>query len=154
MTADAYTGTKSVWDYVKQMAVFAYNRILTCPSDDPNDDKRTYTNLIYNIYKKYSGISSTSKVFRDNFKAVANNLTHMKKISFAGKVIKFGEAAVDLAGGVDAILRSSMKQTFIIDRFDEPTIQIIAPADVYKKMPETVHLEWETFKGDRFGDFV
>lgn len=140
------------WGFTKQMTTFIIDRILSCPDEDPTD-KRTYTNLIYNIYKKWTGNTATSKKFRDNFKAVANNLTYLKKANFAGKVIKTSEYALDLAGAVDAFCRSSLKQTFMIAKDEDPYINIIKPDMQLTEPASDVYFEWNTHKAHYFGNY-
>lgn len=140
------------WGFTKQMTTFIIDRILSCPDEDPTN-KRTYTNLIYNIYKKWTKNAATSKKFRDNFKSVANNLTYLKKANFAGKVIEVSEYSLDLAGAVDAFCRSSLKQTFMIAKDEDPYINIIQPDMQLSEPTSDVYFEWDTHKAHYFGNY-
>lgn len=141
------------WGVAKQLTTFACDRILSSPEDDPNDDKRTYANLIYNIYKKWTGNAATSKEFKKNFKKVANNLTHLKKANFASKIINLSEVVLDIAGTIDAYYRSTVKNTFVIDKSDHPYITVIEPETYQKTMGGNIHFKWEVYKAKNFGQF-
>lgn len=140
---------KDLWEIAKQLTVFLYETMCTIPNELASgnpDDKRTYTNLIYNIYKKWSGNSATSKKFRDKFKSVANELSALKKANFAGKTIKLSEGVLDIVNGIKAYQRSTVKETFVIDRADHPYITVSEPATYQKKMTGTIHLKWDVYK--------
>ena len=140
---------RDLWEIAKQLTVFLYETMCTIPdelaSGNP-DDKRTYTNLIYNIYKKWTGNSATSQAFRDKFKSVANELTALKKANFIGKTIKLAEGVLDIVNGIKAYQRSTVKSTFIIDKSERPYITVSEPATYQKKMTGTIHLKWDVYK--------
>lgn len=137
---------------VKLVTSFVCNEILKCP--DENDDKRTYTNLIYNIYKKWTKNSATSKKFKENFKAVANNLTHLKNANFASNVIKVSEASLDVAGSIDAFIRSSAQTTFVINKSTDAYITVTEPTEVLKYASNDVHFAWDVYKADYLGNYL
>lgn len=138
-----------------QAAVFAYDRILTCANEDPNDDKRTYINLIYNIYKKYIiHKTATSTEFRKNFKEVANNLTYLKKACFIGEVVNVSEWTLDLAGTLYASTMSNAKETFMVAHYDQTYIEVVQPTGILNTTDQTVHFEWTTYKADISGHFL
>ena len=137
---------------VKLITSFVCDRILTCPTE--TDDKRTYTNLIYNIYKKHSKNSATSKKFRDNFKAVANNLTHLKNANFAAKVIKVSEAALDVSSTIKAFLISKMQNTFVINKSTDAYITVTEPTELLKASSNQVHFAWTTYKADYLDHYL
>ena len=142
------------------IAGFMWDGMISHIFSEPDEsNKRTYTNLIYNIYKKWSGNSATSKQFRDTFKSYANNITHIKKANFVGKVISLTEKGLDLAGAVDAFRLSNPKETFIVDKADQPYITVIRPTKAMTKSAfanadHNIIFEWETFKSRNFGVFL
>lgn len=149
-----YLKKGDLWSAAKQITSFVCDRILTCPSEDPNDDKRTYTNLIYNIYKKWSKNTATSKLFRDNFKAVANNLTHLKNANFASKVIKVSEGALDVGSSIKAFLTSKAQTTFVINKSTDAYITVTAPTELLNSASSDVHFAWNTYKADYLGNYL
>ena len=134
----------------KQLGWFALKTIATTlPSEHP-DDKRTYINLFYNIYKKYAGKTATSLAFRQAFKSTANEF--LSKFNFILKFVDACEHGVDFAGGVHGILHSELKQTFVIDKSTEPYINVIAPKEeVASVNNKTIHFEWETYMASHYG---
>ena len=147
---------RDLWEIAKQLTVFLYETMCTIPdelaSGNP-DDKRTYTNLIYNIYKKWSGNSAKSRVFRDKFKSVANELTALKKANFIGKTIQITEGVLDIVNAIKAYQRSSVKSEFRIGRSNNPYITVSEPATYQKKMTGTIHLKWDVYKAKNYGQF-
>ena len=137
---------------LKLICSFVCDEILKCPSE--TDDKRTYTNLIYNIYKKATKNPATSKKFRDNFKAVANNLTHLKNANFAAKVIKTSEAALDVSSTIKAFLISKTKNTFVINKSTDAYITVTEPAELLRASSNNVHFAWTTYKADYFDHYL
>lgn len=132
------------------------SKILAEPDES---NKRTYTNLIYNIYKKWSGNTATSKAFRDNFKSVANNITHLKKTNFVGKVISAAEKGLDVGGAVYAFAKSHPKETFIVDKSDQPYITVRRPdkpmtKTAYANADHNIIFEWDTYKSKNWGVFL
>lgn len=143
---------RDIFAVVKVVVGFACDCILKCPSE--NDDKRTYTNLIYNIYKKYSKNSATSKKFRENFKAVANNLTHLKNANFAAKVIKASEATLDVSSTVKAFLISNAISTFVINKSTDAYITVTEPSGPLQAPSNDVHFAWTTYKADYLDHYL
>ena len=147
---------RDLWEIVKQLTVFLYETMCTIPdelaSGNP-DDKRTYTNLIYNIYKKWTGNAATSQVFRDKFKSVANELTALKKANFIGKTIHITEGVLNIVNAITAYQRSYVKSEFRIDRSDHPFITVIEPETYQKTMTGTIHLKWDVYKAKNYGQF-
>lgn len=147
---------RDLWEIVKQLTVFMYETLCTIPNELASgnpDDKRTYTNLIYNIYKKWSGNSATSKKFRDKFKEVANELTYLKKANFIGKTINVAEYGLDLGNAIKAFQRSTVKNTFVIDRADHPYITVSQPETFQRMMTGNIHFKWDVYKAKNFGQF-
>ncbi len=146
------------WELAKDVLVFLYDELCKMPSES-KEDKRSYTNLIYNIYKKYTKTPATSKAFRDGFKKLANNITHLKTANFIGKTIKLSEAGLDLVGGGYAAVVANAMETFKINKTDHPCIDIIKPDKVLKSEEffgaenTTIQFEWDIFKGDFVGNF-
>ena len=143
------------FELVKQFTCFVCDRILSFSYENP-EDKRTYINLIYNIYKKYTNTTATSETFRATFKGVANNLTHLKKANFVGQWIKISENALDLAGIIEAFARSQLKQTFVIDKSDQAYIYMRTPKETYRtrSISSDVHFEWDAYMGSGFGNYL
>ena len=147
-----YLDKCDLWSAVKQVTSFVCDEILKCP--DENDDKRTYTNLIYNIYKKWTKNPATSKKFRENFKAVANNLTYLKKANFASKVIKVSEASLDVGSSVKAFLISNAHTTFVINKSTDAYITVTEPTEVLNSANGNVHFAWDVYKADYLGNYL
>ncbi len=143
-----------VWDKVKFFSTFAYNTILTCASETPEVGKRTYINLIYNIYKKYSRNPATSAAFRDSFKKVANNLTFLKKANFVGKVVDLAEHGVDVGGIIYAFAHSNAQETFRLAQSTTPEIIVLQPTEVFNTANRTVHFEWKAYEAFTPGPYL
>lgn len=143
------------FELIKQFTCFVCDRILSFSDENP-DDKRTYINLLYNIYKKYTKNAATTETFRITFKGVANNLTQLKKANFVGQWIKISENALDLAGIIEAFARSEIKQTFVIDKSDHTYISVVTPKEVFRtrSIAAPVHFEWEAYMGSGFGNYL
>lgn len=135
----------------KQLGWFALKQIATSvPSDHP-DDKRTYTNLIYNIYKKYAGKAVTSAAFKQAFKSTANEF--LSKFNFILRFVDACEHGVDFIGGVNDMLQSELKQTFVIDKSENPYIHVIEPKEeVTSVNNKTIHFEWDTYMASHYGN--
>ena len=147
---------KGDWfELVKQFTSFVCDRVLSFSDENP-EDKRTYINLIYNIYKKYTKTSATTETFRLTFKGVANNLTQLKRANFVGQWIKISENALNLAGIIEAFARSQLKQTFVIDKSENAYINVITPKEPYRTRSITsdVHFEWNAYMGSGFGNYL
>ncbi|MCR5066030.1 MAG: hypothetical protein K6A67_09735 [Bacteroidales bacterium] len=142
------------WETAKEVVCFLYDRICTKPEGDSPEDKRTYMNLIYNIYKKYSNTPATSKAFKDNFKAVSNYLTALKSANYVSKVISLSELGLDMAGSIDAARLSKVQETFVINKSIQPYITMTAPTMVLTRTDSVLHFEWSTHKGDLTTPFI
>ena len=142
------------------IAGFMWDGMITHIFSEPDENnKRTYTNLIYNIYKKWSGNTATTKQFRDNFKSVANNITYLKKANFVGKVINVTEKGLDVGGAIYAFANSKPKETFIVDKSDQPSITVDKPSGPMTKYDfdhgnHNVLFEWKTYMSKNFGVFL
>ncbi|MBR5687710.1 MAG: hypothetical protein IKX36_07110 [Prevotella sp.] len=143
------------FELIKQFTCFVCDRVLSFSDENP-EDKRTYINLIYNIYKKYTNTPATSETFRATFKGVANNLTQLKRANFVGQWIKISENALNLAGIIEAFARSQIKQTFVIDKSDNAYISVITPKEPYRtrSISSAVHFEWDAYMGSGFGNYL
>ncbi len=138
---------------LKQLSKFAWDQFTSIPNESDNvEDKRTYTNLIYNIYKKQSGISATSEEFRKMFKSESKKFLRAVKIIYA--TMEASETAVDLIGAYKALKNAEMKGTHIIDKYNKPTIVMKEPTMVYLTHDVTPHFEWETYKSNTIGEYV
>jgi hypothetical protein len=116
------------------------------------ESKRTYVNLIYNIYKKWSGNRSTSEAFRNKFKKEANKwLAH---VNIVYKTMDTAESGVDLLGAMQGFKDSKLKETFVLDKSDKPYIYIKEPTTTFLTPDVTAHFEWETFQGKGYGEYV
>ena len=140
------------WEVAKDMMVFAFNTVCKMPSEDPQD-KRSYTNLIYNTYKKYSKNSATSKAFREEFKAAANEITSLHTLGFIGATINMTERLFDVTSAYCAVKRTNVKETFTIDKSDQASIEMVkphmamTPDDLFGDGGNSVvEFEWKTFK--------
>ena len=116
------------------------------------ESKRTYVNLIYNIYKKYSGNSSTSEEFRNKFKKEANKW--FGTVNFIFKTMDVAESTVDLVGALQGFKDSKLKETFVLDKSNESFIFIKEPTTTYLTPDVTVHFEWDTYQGKAYGEYV
>ena len=144
---------KDVFAILKQLSKFAWNELTKIPKESDNvEDKRTYTNLIYNIYKKYSGNSATSEEFRKLFKSEAKKFLGGVKLVFA--TMEASENVVDLIGAYKALKKSELKDTHIIDMYNHPNITMKEPSMVYLTHDVTIHFEWETYKSNTIGDYL
>ncbi|MBQ9669343.1 MAG: hypothetical protein IJV45_11485 [Prevotella sp.] len=141
---------------LKDLGKFAWGEMKKIPSEleQPYTDehKFTYANLIYHIAKNQYGVTKTSEEFREKFKSCANSF--LKWINVALETIEASEAVVDLLGGLTAVAKSEVKQTFMIDRFDQPYILVKAPTEVFLTPEVTAHFEWEGHRGNSFGEMA
>ena len=136
-----------------QLADFVWNQLKKIPSESDNpEDKRTYVNLIYNIVKKTCGYTATSEAFRQSFKAGANKF--LGSVNFIFKGMDVAESGVDLYGAIYALRHSNLKDTHIIDKYSKPYINIKEPTVTYLTPDVTVHFEWDTFKGNTYGEYL
>lgn len=141
------------WEIAKDLMVFAFDTVCKMPSEDPKD-KRSYTNLIYNIYKKYSKNSATAREFREEFKAAANEITSLHTLGFIGATINMTERLFDVTSAYCAVKRTNVKETFTIDESENACIEMIKPNmaitsdDLFgSEGNSVVEFEWNTFKG-------
>ena len=133
---------------------FLYDRICVKPKDESTSSKRSYYNLIYNCYKNITNDPKKSKEFRENFKAVANNLNVLKKAGFIGKVVSLSELGLDVIGTIDAVRLSQVQETFIVNKSREPYINIVKPEQTSTNPKQTIYFEWYTYKGDLTTPFL
>ena len=138
---------------MKQISIFAFEQLLTIPKESDNvEDKRTYTNLIYNIWKKYSNTPATSEEIRKKWKASANGI--LSGYNCAKKTIDASEAFVNAAGGIQAFIDSKLKETIVIDKYDKPYIEVIEPRYTPASLNQTIQFKWKTYKADHYGKFL
>lgn len=141
---------------LKQLGKFTWGEMKKIPSelDQPYSDenKCSYANLVYHIGKNMFGVTKTSEEFRKQFKPFAN--TFLKLINFASATIDVSEGVMDLVGGVMAIKDSEVKQTFMIDRFNQPYVHVIEPTATLLTPNATVHFQWESHRGNSFGEYA
>lgn len=141
------------WAVSAQLTEFVLKELTKIPKEsDKAKDKRTYTNLIYNIYKKWTKNAVTSEAFKETFKASANNV--IGKVNFVLQWMNISAKGVDFIGAVNDVLQSKVKETHIIDKYNKPYINMIQPTEVYSKSDMTVHFEWETYKSNTYGEYV
>lgn len=144
---------EDIWGIAKQLAKFSWDQLKSIPKESDNiEDKRTYTNLIYNIYKKWSGNSATSETFRKTFKAGANQF--LGKVNFIYKWMSVSEKGVDLIGAYKALKESNLKDTHIIDMYNHPNITMKSPLEVYQTHDVNVKFEWDTYKSNTIGEYL
>ena len=137
-------------EFFKDLAVYTYNVIGTEPEGDKKEDKRTYANLIYNIYKKWTKNSKSSDEFIKQFKERFNNFTYLKNANFASKVISVSEFGLDAAGAIEALVRSDMKSTFHITKSRDLGVTLLAPGafDKTKTPSGVIHFVWDIHMGE------
>lgn len=140
---------------LKQLGKFTWGEMKKIPSelDQPytDENKCTYFNLIYHIGKNLFGIPQTSAEFREGFKSFAN--TFLKLVNIASATIETSEGVMDFVGGGHAIKNSEVKQTFMIDRFNQPYIHIIEPTETFFTPNVTAHFAWEGHRGNSYGEY-
>lgn len=141
---------------LKQLGKFTWGEMKKIPSelDQPYSDenKCTYANLIYHIGKNMFGVNQTTAEFREKFKSCAN--TFLKLVNIASETIEISEATMDLIGGIFAVKDSEVKQTFMIDRFNQPYINVIEPTQTYLTPNVTARFEWEGHRGNSYGEYA
>lgn len=119
----------------------------------PEGQKPRYLNLIYNIGKKYTGVSATSDKFRSTLKKGANQVSAMKNASFAGSVIKIGSLAVDVTSAIYAYNDSKFREDFYVNKSAELQITPTTPEADYV-VPEgqtTLEFTWDFDRGNHIG---
>lgn len=141
------------WGVSAVLTEFVLKELTKIPKEsDKASDKRTYTNLIYNIYKKWTKKAVTSETFRQTFKAGANRV--ISRVNFVLQWMNNSAKGVDIIGAINDALQSKVKETHIIDKYNKPFINMIQPKDTYSKSDMTVHFEWETYKSNTYGEYV
>lgn len=157
---------KKFLDATTMVSKFALKQIMKEPVNKEQDDpdfknpewRRTYWNLLYNIFKKYTKNYAIEAANRATFKAIVNGVTHYAGI--AGATIAASESGMDVIGAGYAALRTDAKTTFIEDKSTEPYIRVTAPTEVFQKEPQgSVHCTWSIHLpssgyGDKEYDFV
>ena len=140
----------------KQFGKFALKEMSKLPKEaedaykDPDaGNKCTYINLIYHIGKTTFGLNSTSEAFRKFFKTGANAVLEL--IGIVMKTTSVCEAAMDVVGGITAAEESQLKETFIIDKYDQPHITPKEPIKVYDTADTNVHFTWDFYIGNNYG---
>ena len=146
---------QKTWDedklkFFQDLAIYTYDVILSEPKGDDVEDKRTYANLIYNIYKKWSKNPATSKEFRKKFKENVNSITYLKNANFASKVINAAEFGLDVAGATYALYKSNLKSTFHITKSRDLGVKLLAPAafDKTKTPSGVIRFAWDIHMGE------
>lgn len=86
----------------------------------------TYYNLLYNIWKKYSGISATCSEFTDILKKSWNKGSQIFDLYSA--TVELSEAAVDFGGAIAAFKSSKAINKFQIPKDEMPSVKPIYPA--------------------------
>jgi len=138
---------------LKQFGIFALDQLLTIPKESDNiEDKRTYLNLIYNIWKKYTNTTTTAEAFRKQWKDTANR--YLSKYNLVMKTISASEAGVNFVGGVNALLQSDLKKTIVIDKYKETYIEVIEPLYTPSDLNQTIQFKWQTYKGNTYGKLL
>ena len=118
-------------------------------SESDPSKKAKYLNSLYDIFKKAVGVNKTSDDFRKGLKSFSNQLTHVAKVNFAGKVIKMSELAVDVAGAIYAYFNSDVISTIIEDRADAPYFTLISPQENLQiKEKGAITFKWDFFQGN------
>ena len=146
---------KNVWGVISQIGLFLYDEILGT-TDQENGNYRTYMNLIYNIIKKWTGITKFDDATRAKFKEAFNNLTYLKKANFIGKVVDVLESALDAAAYVQAFVKSAPQTTFVLNRLKDDCLTVVNPPDQVGHAATAtsdgiINLEWNWYRGDNFG---
>lgn len=141
---------------LKQLGKFAWGEMKKIPTEleQPYSDENqyTYVNLIYHIGKNLFGVTQTSEEFRESFKACAN--TFLKVVNIASATIETSEGIMDFVGGSYAIKNSEVKQTFMIDRFNQPYVHVLKPTETFLTPNVTAHFEWEGHRGSSYGEYA
>ena len=126
----------------KYLGKYAYEQIV---ENKDNEDRRTYWNLIYNIFKKYTGINSTPDLFRAAIKKVWDG------IGIAHTTVKISEAAMNSAGGIYDLAVSDVKTTFIINESQTPFINVISPLGRESAYKDVIVFDWDVHRGNKVG---
>lgn len=108
-------------------------------------DTVSYWNLLYNIYKKDFGISSTSSAFRKAIKSA------WRDIGIASTTINLSNLIMNAGGGVWGAMYSHYKNTFIIDEAQFPYIDVISPHGREALKGENIVFKWAMHKSNSIG---
>ncbi|MBR1547128.1 MAG: hypothetical protein IJ637_00160 [Prevotella sp.] len=159
-------GWKGVGDALCQVGMFVLNELISLPSlkskdekekekengEEKKDDERpTYLDLFYQICKKWGGNKVTSEDFIKNFED--NATTFLGYLSVSIKTMKVYAKIVDVVGGLKALAQSDIKQTAVINKYDEPFIEVIEPTMEYFDPNVNVHFEWKLYNANLYGNF-
>jgi len=148
-----------VWATTRDLCVFICQTLLKEDSGTDAESKRTYSNLMYNIFKKmYFGTYGHGRISdknRQTYKDVMNNITHLASTNFVGKTIKLGEAVLDMAGAVQAFASCDVMSSFVVDRESDASVTITSPTVCYTSFDATANIEWKVYKGsDGYGQWL
>lgn len=143
------TWEKDKLEFFADLATYTIKTVLSEPKGEDAESKRTYANLIYNIYKKWTKTPVTSKKFREKFKENFNNITYLNNANFAQKVINISEFGLDGIGSTYALFKSDLKSTFHITKSKDQAVRLLAPAafDKLKTPSGVVRFVWDIHMG-------
>ena len=130
-----------VLEAVEFFVKYAFKQIVT---NSDNADKRTYYNLLYNIWKKYSGIKATEREFRDMLKKAWNTGSRIfNGIEVYSATKKISEAAVDIGGAVIAYNSSETINKFPLYKDENPYVKPIFPVMGAAVEGSSVDFAWD-----------
>ncbi|EKB59703.1 formylglycine-generating enzyme family protein [Bergeyella zoohelcum] len=138
----------------KQVLLFCLDQIASNkPKPRPFSAKDTYINNLYDIFKKYMGVSSVPDKARNFTKDIANQLTH--KINFVANTVKIAELGTDIAGAIYAYNSTSMFEKRYLNRTDVPTVSLVTPThnQEFLQIGE-VDFKWTFDQGNHIGSTV
>lgn len=117
-------------------------------SNSDSDDKRTYYNLLYNIWKKYSGITATEEEFREMLKSswnMGSRIFNTYNVYSATK--KLSEAAVDIGGAIIAYRSSQAINLFPLYKDNNPHIRPFYPVMGAAVEGSSIEFAWDFYLG-------
>ena len=115
-------------------------------------DKDTYHNLIYNIFKNTINRHKMPDWFRDELKDLWNQESHVvnsfvNEIGFIGATIKLSEAGVDLWGAFQAARNSDFITSFRIPLDNSTHISLLSPKKGTLIHGNTIDFSWDMHLG-------
>jgi formylglycine-generating enzyme required for sulfatase activity/flagellar hook assembly protein FlgD len=114
-------------------------------------EKRRYLNYIYNYYKKATGITKTSRQFREQFKKAMNEISAVKNANFVGKVINISELTANIAGGIQAYFETPYKQSFIFNKTSDKELDLLHPIPNQLVKDTAINFDWSFERGNLIG---
>ena len=121
-----------------------------------SEDKRTYHNLIYNVFKNAVGKHKMPVKFRDWLKKIWNEESHVvntaiNKVTLIGTTVKVSEKGTDLFFAIKDGINSNAKTQFSFLLNDKAELKALSPAPSSVITGDKIDLVWSMEMGNLVG---